>query len=88
MAYPSCAHNVGVYADRGCQYLGCEDVAVEHVVIPGDPVPHDLFLCPGHAPYVRRAMADKASGDVRVTAGEYGGERTRVWVWKSRPAEA
>jgi hypothetical protein len=77
-----------VYAERGCQYLGCEDVAVEHVVIPGDPIPHDLFLCPGHAPYVKRALGNAANGSVRVAAGEHGGDRTRVWVWKAEPAES
>jgi hypothetical protein len=73
---------------RGCQYLGCEDVAVEHFVIPGDPVPHDIFLCPGHAPYVKEALGSAARGDVRVNAGEYGGERARVWVWKGNPVDA
>ena len=68
---------------RACQYLGCEDVAVEYVVVPGDPVPRDVFLCPGHAPYVRRALSESNRGDVRVAAGDYGGERTRVWVWKA-----
>jgi hypothetical protein len=69
-----------VYTDRGCQYLGCEDVAVEHVVIPGDPIPHDLFFCPGHGPYVKRALGDASVGDVRVAPVERAGERTRVWV--------
>lgn len=74
-----------MYADRGCQYLGCEDVAVEHVVIPAEPIPHDLFLCPGHSPYVKGALGDPTGGEVRVAAADQGGERTRVWVWKGRP---
>jgi hypothetical protein len=78
------AHNSRVSEPRACQYLGCEDVAAEYVVIAGDPVPHDIFLCPGHAPYVRRAMSDASNGDIRVAAGDYGGERARVWVWKGQ----
>lgn len=73
-----------MYDQRGCQYLGCEDVAVEHVVIPAQPIPLDIFLCPGHAPYVRRALGEGGDGDLRVSAGDYGGERPRVWVWKGQ----
>ena len=59
---------------------------MEHLVLPGDPVPYDVFLCPGHAPYVKRALGSAAGGDVRVAAGDYGGERARVRVWKGEPA--
>jgi hypothetical protein len=70
---------------RACQYLGCEDVAVEYLLIPGDPIPHDMFLCRGHAPYVKKALAEGSAGGVRVSAGDYGGERARVWVWRGQP---
>jgi len=72
-----------VVDQRACQYLGCEDVATDYLAVPGDTVPHDVFLCPGHAPYVRRALTESGRGDIRVNAGDYGGERTRVWVWKA-----
>jgi hypothetical protein len=69
-----------VIQSDGCQFLGCEDVANRHVVVPTDPIPTDVFLCPSHDPYIRTAI-DSQPTLVRVQAAE-GGDRARVWVWR------
>ena len=66
--------------ERGCSYLGCEDVAATYMVVPADPVSADMFLCPNHAPYVRRAIDDAQVGQVVVVDAEPG-DRRRVTVW-------
>ena len=70
---------------RGCSYLACEDVAERHVVVPTDPVAADVFLCPMHEPYVRRAMGDPQKGQVVVLHADPGGRR-RVTVSTGPPA--
>jgi hypothetical protein len=64
----------------GCQYRGCEDVATEHVVVPDAAVPHDVFLCPGHAPYVRRALHASNQERLALVVDQVPGSRLRVVV--------
>ena len=65
---------------RGCSYLSCEDLAERHVVVPADPLAADVFLCPMHEPYVRRAIGDSSLGQIVLLEPEPGSRR-RVTVW-------
>jgi len=59
----------------GCHYLGCEDVATAHQTVDDDEMTLDVFLCPGHGPWVasgqrrtdrRLVVVDDPNGKVRV----------------------
>ena len=64
----------------GCQYQGCEDVATEHVVVPDAALPRDVFLCPGHAPYARRALHASNRERLALVVDHVPGGRLRVAV--------